>query len=71
MPVIGICALCNDKADLRKSHIIPAFFGSYLKKTSATGYLRSGEAPNLRVQDLQTRVNSILRQTMLTDIKRT
>jgi hypothetical protein len=52
MPVIGICALCNDKADLRQSHIIPAFFGSYLKKTSATGYLRSGEAPNLRVQDL-------------------
>jgi hypothetical protein len=50
--VIGICALCHSKAELRQSHIIPAFFGSYLKETSATGYLRSGETPNLRVQDL-------------------
>lgn len=52
MTVIGICALCKSRAELRQSHIVPAFFGSYLKETSATGYLRSGEAPNLRLQDL-------------------
>lgn len=52
MPVIGFCALCHSMAELRQSHIVPSFFGSYLKETSATGYLRSGETPDLRVQDL-------------------
>jgi hypothetical protein len=46
------CALCHKEADLRQSHIVPSFFGAYLKETSATGYLRSAEAPNLRIQDL-------------------
>jgi hypothetical protein len=45
------CALCGKNANLRKSHIIPAFFASYLKETSATGYLRGAVSPNLRVQD--------------------
>jgi hypothetical protein len=38
----AICALCLSRADL------PAF----LKETSATGFLRGAEAPNLRRQDL-------------------
>ena len=48
----GICALCRDEAELRQSHIVPSFFGAYLKETSATGYLRGAATPNLRVQDL-------------------
>src|SRR5713101_6334376 len=52
MSATGVCALCHDRAELRQSHTIPSFFGAYLKETSATGYLRSGETPNLRRQDL-------------------
>ena len=48
------CALCLTKAPLRRSHIVPSFFGAYLKETSATGYLRGGSVPNLRKQDLLT-----------------
>jgi hypothetical protein len=51
----GICALCQQKSELRLSHIVPSFFGTYLKETSATGYLRGAGAPNLRVQDLVKR----------------
>ncbi len=52
MSVTDICALCQKKAELRQSHIVPSFFGAYLKETSATGYLRGALTPNLRVQDL-------------------
>ena len=38
---------------MRLSHIVPSFFGAYLKETSATGHLRSADVPNLRVQDLR------------------
>ena len=48
----GTCPLCKKVAELRKSHIIPSFFGAYLKDTSATGYLRRGDTPNLRLQDI-------------------
>ncbi len=48
----SICALCHGLAELRQSHIVTSFFGPYLKETSATGYLRSPTAPNLRIQDL-------------------
>ncbi len=51
----GICALCTRQSQLRYSHIVPSFFGAYLKQTSTTGYLRSGEAPNLRLQGLPKR----------------
>ena len=34
-----------------KSHIIPKFVFDWIKKTSATGYLRFGIEPNLRRQD--------------------
>jgi hypothetical protein len=53
MSVIGICALCRNKAELLQSHIVPSFFGAYLKRTSATGYMRSAEVPNLQLQDLR------------------
>jgi len=55
MPNAGVCALCQRGADLRLSHIVPSFFGTYLKETSATGYLRGAIAPNLRRQDLLKR----------------
>lgn len=45
------CALCLQVTELRTSHLVPAFVGKYLKDTSATGYLRSGEKPNVRQQD--------------------
>jgi hypothetical protein len=49
----GTCGLCHEEADLRQSHIVPSFFGVLLKETSATGYVRGAESPNLRVQDLE------------------
>ena len=33
------------------SHVVPAFVFRWLRETSATGHIRFGEAPNLRVQD--------------------
>lgn len=36
----GICALCGKNAELRESHLIPKFVGEWIKRTSATGYLR-------------------------------
>src|SRR5271170_5402783 len=51
---ITTCRLCLLPKQLRKSHIIPAFVGRYLKETSATGYLRDAASPNIRRQDLPT-----------------
>jgi hypothetical protein len=36
---------------MQLSHANPAFVYKWLKETSATGSLRSGERPNLRAQD--------------------
>lgn len=46
------CRLCNEEKKLEESHIIPKFIGKWLRKTSATGYLRSLDTPNIRRQDL-------------------
>lgn len=46
------CALCLQFRDLKNSHIVPSFFGRYLKETSATGFLRGAVSPNKRQQDL-------------------
>ncbi|MBA4390714.1 MAG: hypothetical protein C0399_07235 [Syntrophus sp. (in: bacteria)] len=46
-----LCKLCGNKAELRKSHILPEFAFGWLKETGATKYLRVGDAPNKRVQD--------------------
>lgn len=45
------CKLCGLEKTLRKSHIIPKFVTRYLKETSLTGYLRTSENINRRVQD--------------------
>ena len=51
----GNCRLCGAECDLQASHIIPAFVFRWLKDTSATGFIRFGETPNMRVQDGPTR----------------
>lgn len=53
MPASGTCGLCGSVGDLCDSHIIPAFVFAWQKESSGTGFLRSGEAPNKRVQDGQ------------------
>ncbi len=49
------CSLCRTNFDLQESHIVPDFIGKWLRRTSATGYLRIGKAPNRRVQDIHKR----------------
>jgi hypothetical protein len=51
MAEMGICALCGSYKDLLKSHIVPKFTVDWLKRTSATGYLRDFLRPNVRKQD--------------------
>lgn len=48
----SICSLCGGNKPLKESHIIPSFVGNWLKKTSATGYLRQVVNPNIRKQDI-------------------
>ena len=48
----GICALCKDETNLKESHLIPKFVGKWLKRTSATGYLRDIKNINKRQQDI-------------------
>jgi len=50
--VEGKCALCKKHSTLKKSHIVPKFVGKWLKKTSATGFLRGVKEPYVRMQDL-------------------
>lgn len=45
------CRLCGETKELQESHILPGFVFRWMKETSATGYLRFGQQPNLRVQD--------------------
>lgn len=49
--LVEACPLCGSPGPLCESHIIPRFVFEWLLESSATGYMRSGEAPNLRVQD--------------------
>lgn len=51
MSRIGQCALCGQTKELRQSHVIPSFAIRWLKRTAATGFLRQGANPNVRVQD--------------------
>lgn len=51
LQVEGECRLCGSVAELKLSHVIPAFVFRWLRKSSATGHMRSGEEPNRRVQD--------------------
>jgi len=52
-PLIAMstCPLCDSPGPLRESHIIPRFVFEWLIQSSATGHMRLGTAPNLRVQD--------------------
>ena len=51
MSEIGNCRLCGRNADLLDSHIVPRFVYRWLKDSSATGYMRFGQTPNIRQQD--------------------
>ncbi len=48
---MGICRLCEKERELCESHIIPKFIFDWIKKTSATGYLRLAININQRLQD--------------------
>lgn len=47
----GKCRLCDADAELRESHVIPAFVFRWMRDTSGGGYLRFAREPNIRVQD--------------------
>ncbi|UVL58837.1 hypothetical protein [Pseudomonas sp. B21-035] len=50
--VLGDCALCDDKnVLLKESHCIPKFAYDWLKKTSATQFIRDTRDVNVRHQD--------------------
>jgi hypothetical protein len=51
--VLGTCGLCDNKARLHQSHVIPAFVFRWLRDTSATGHMRHAKNPNKRVQDCE------------------
>lgn len=48
----NICSLCHESKELKESHFIPKFVGKWLKRTSATGYLRNIDNINKRQQDI-------------------
>src|SRR6266850_7658716 len=48
---VGQCRMCATQGPLDLGHIIPAFVYRWLKDTSATGFLRDGLTPNVRMQD--------------------
>jgi len=48
------CKLCDGNGPLLQSHVIPAFVARWIKKTSATGFLRTFHEPNRRVQDFRS-----------------
>ena len=45
------CALCDANSPLRVSHIVPHFVLDSMKAESLTGFIRSIDQPNLRLQD--------------------
>jgi len=51
---VNHCRLCQQQKPLRDSHVFPDFVRRWLKRTSATGRLRSAKSPNLRQQDTRT-----------------
>jgi hypothetical protein len=51
----GACLLCRRDGDLQLSHVLPGFVFRWLRESSAGAFLRSGTAPNRRVQDGEKR----------------
>lgn len=49
--MLGTCAFCGNKAELRESHVLPAFVFRWLRSRSGKGHLRNTDSPNRRVQD--------------------
>ena len=47
-----MCRMCYKTGPLEAGHVVPSFVYRWIKATSATGYLRSGENPNLRIQEV-------------------
>ena len=47
----GICAFCQQAAQLQDSHILPAFIYRALRSRSGTGHIRMTDNVNRRVQD--------------------
>ena len=47
----GSCALCQEEAELRDSHVLPAFVFRWLRDRSGTGHFRNTDNINRRVQD--------------------
>ena len=47
----GFCKLCGHEGTLEVSHIVPKFIYRWLRKSSASGYLRFAVNPNKREQD--------------------
>lgn len=48
---LTVCALCEQKKRLHRSHIIPQFVFDWLKETSADGHIRGAYEINKRAQD--------------------
>lgn len=42
--------MCRNQAELRLSHVVPAFVYRWLRDSSGNGYIRSSQSPNRRVQ---------------------
>jgi hypothetical protein len=48
---VETCPLCSSPGPLVESHIVPRFVFEWFRKTSPTGHVRFGFAPNVRIQD--------------------
>lgn len=48
--MIGTCGLCEEKKELKQSHLLPSFIFKW-KKKQGTGFFRTSQNPNKRVQD--------------------
>jgi hypothetical protein len=46
----GTCSLCEKEKELKQSHLLPSFIFKW-KKEKGTGFFRSSQNPNIRVQD--------------------
>lgn len=49
--MLGECAFCKSNAELRDSHVLPAFAFRWVRSRSPNGHLRNTASPNRRVQD--------------------
>lgn len=50
-PETGVCRMCSKTGALEKGHVVPSFVFRWLKATAALPYIRTGQNPNVRLQD--------------------